>query len=138
MKRQHVLDHKLRRIAMLAVDVPLDVEADARRAFGEQAVRPASKARIEVDGERFPHPAVTLPAATVHRHGIRARAGTAAPPSQTPPRPQPNPQPIGPMTRRSNKRLVRRRDAIARNPHPVGKTTKRNLYVRRTRRRRGR
>ena len=32
---------------------------------------------------------------------------------------------VGPMTRRSNKRFVRRRDAIARNPHPVGKTTKR-------------
>ena len=37
MQRQHVLQHQRRRIAVLAVDVPLDIEADDVEAGREQA-----------------------------------------------------------------------------------------------------
>ena len=46
MQRQHVLHHQLRRIAMLAVDVPLDVEAHHVLALGKQALGPATQAGI--------------------------------------------------------------------------------------------
>src|SRR6185312_6806052 len=52
-KSEHVLDHKLRRIAMLAVDMLLDVKPDNVEALGEQARCPASEPAAKVDGERL-------------------------------------------------------------------------------------
>jgi len=52
-QRQHVLDDELRWIAMLSVLVLLNVKADNVKAFGEQTIRPAAKAAIEVDRQRF-------------------------------------------------------------------------------------
>ena len=53
MQRQHVLNDELRRIAMLAVDVLLDVEAYDVVALGEQALRPAAEPAEKVHRERF-------------------------------------------------------------------------------------
>ena len=46
MERPHVLQYELRGVAVLAVDVPLDIEADNIVAFGEQALGPAAEAAI--------------------------------------------------------------------------------------------
>ena len=51
-QRQHVLDDKLRGIAMLAVLMPLDVEADDIVALGQQALGPAAEAAEEIDRQR--------------------------------------------------------------------------------------
>src|SRR5689334_22494084 len=53
--RPHVLEHELRGVAMLAVDVLLNVEADHVEAFGQQPFGPATEAAEQVDCEWSAH-----------------------------------------------------------------------------------
>lgn len=55
MKRQNVLEHKLRRVAMLAVLMAFDVEAYYVPAFREKAICPAPKPAIKIDTQSFRH-----------------------------------------------------------------------------------
>jgi len=52
-ERAHVLDDELAGIAVLAVLVPLDVEADDAIAFGEPGLGPAAESAIEINGGRL-------------------------------------------------------------------------------------
>jgi hypothetical protein len=57
MQRANILNNKLPRIAMLAIFMLLNVEADHIVAFGKQAVRPPAKTAIEINRERLRHAA---------------------------------------------------------------------------------
>src|SRR6185312_10922437 len=72
-ERTHVLQHELRRIAVRAVDVALDVEADAIVPLGQKPLGPAAEAAKQVDTEGPGH-ALFLPAS---RPASRAADGLA-------------------------------------------------------------
>ena len=65
MKGQHILHDKLRRIAMLAVNVAKIVEADDIVALSKQAFGPAAQAAEKINCERLaahaPVPSVSFP-----------------------------------------------------------------------------
>jgi hypothetical protein len=76
-KGPNVLDDQLGRIAMRAIFVARDVEADDVEAFGEQSLGPAAEAAKEVDRQRAAHGAaffvasirfLSLSRATPHFH----------------------------------------------------------------------
>lgn len=48
-KRHDVLQHKLRGIALLAIDVTLDVETDHVEAFGQEAIGPAAQTAEQIN-----------------------------------------------------------------------------------------
>jgi len=50
MKGEHVLEHELRGILLISVDVALIIEADHVPSFGEQTFSPTSKTTVEIDG----------------------------------------------------------------------------------------
>ena len=64
-QREHVLNDERARIAVLAVNVLLDIEADDVIAFGEQAGCPAAEAARQIDCEGFHHSSPTVPRRTV-------------------------------------------------------------------------
>ena len=75
MQREHVLHDKLRRVAVLAVAVILNIEADDIVTFGEQPLGPAAESRKKVYSERARHfrlanhaasSRTTLPSASTH------------------------------------------------------------------------
>jgi hypothetical protein len=54
-QRANVSDNELRRVSLIAVFMPLDVETNHVIAFGKQAVSPAAEATKQVNCERFGH-----------------------------------------------------------------------------------
>ena len=58
-QRQDVLEHELRRIPMLPINVPLNIEPDHVIPFSQSTFSPTSKPREKVYAERLHFPAVS-------------------------------------------------------------------------------